>query len=129
MITIFFASLIALLCTSMRGARSQVIEVNVLKACTSALLTSKTVLQLGSMVAGATGIWERVGNGWQVSSLGYSLKKLATDGVQASEGNIHGGLMRLPLRLAFIGHENTCQSVKAFQQTRAGMRETASQVR
>jgi hypothetical protein len=94
----------------------------------TALLTTETVLQLGSIVAGATGIWERVGNGWQVSSLGYSLKKLATDGVQASEGNIHGGLMRLPLRLAFIGHENTCQSVKAYQQTGAGMRETAAQV-
>lgn len=85
-------------------------------------------MQAGSLIVGSTGVWERVGSGWQVATLGYSLKKLGADGVSATSSSLESGLMRLPLRLGYVGHDNTCQNLSAFQRVRAGMRDTSSQV-
>jgi hypothetical protein len=86
------------------------------------------VMQCGTLKNSATGIWERVGSAWQVSTIAYSLKRLASDGMQATEGAVKAGTLRLPLRLGYVGHEGSCQNLTQFTHVSAGMRDTVVQV-
>lgn len=86
-------------------------------------------LQCGTLKASATGIWQRVGGAWQVASVAYSLKRIAADSHPASADAVRAGALHLPLRLGFVGHEGTCQTVESFQAVSADMRDTVAKVR
>jgi hypothetical protein len=89
---------------------------------------TEIVVQCGSFKCGAAGIWEKVGNVWQVCTIAYSLKHMAGDGMQATETAVQAGTLQLPMRLGYLGHESTCHSPTQFTQTLAGMRDVVSQV-
>jgi hypothetical protein len=86
------------------------------------------LMQTSSVTAGATGIWQRIGNGWHVSNLPASLKKVSLDNFAVNKETVATGAANLPLRLGFIGHEGCTHTVKDFQRIRADMRDCVSQV-
>lgn len=85
-------------------------------------------MQTSSVTAGATGIWQRIGNSWHVANLPASLKKVFSENIAVSKESVVSGAVNLPLRLAFIGHEGCTHTIKDFQRIRADMRDCVSQV-
>lgn len=85
-------------------------------------------MQTSSVTAGATGIWQRIGNGWHVANLPASLKKVFSDKIAVGKESVATGAVNLPLRLAFIGHEGCTHTTKDFQRIRADMRDCVLQV-
>lgn len=84
---------------------------------------------VSALTAGTTGLWEQVGFGWQPTSHAYMLKWISRSSSEVTEAALLSGHLCVPLRLAFIGHENTLHQLKGFQAMRSEAREFVAQVR
>lgn len=85
-------------------------------------------MQAAAATSGGTGTWQRVGSTWHVSTLASSLKEVFDEEVPITMENLVFGSLKLPLRLAFLGHEGSCHKLKDFQKTRTEMRDSVSAV-
>ena len=104
------------------GLRGMLVVVPVYGQCTP------FAVQCGTLKAGATGIWQRVGGAWQVASIAYSLKHIATNNHHVDGDTVRAGALHLPLRLGFVGHEGTCQTIDSFQAASADARDAVAKV-
>lgn len=82
-----------------------------------------------ALTAGTTGLWDRVGSGWQPTSHAYMFKWISRTGNEVTEDAVLAGQLCAPLRLAFIGQELTLHQLKSFQAMRSEEREVVAQVR